>query len=265
MYNGEYMKKDTSWGNVANWYAEHVVSDDSYHRKVILPNLVRLMALSKGKRVLDVACGSGFFAHEFYKTGASVSGVDISKELIALAKEHADKSITFITAPAHAFPQIKDKSIDVVTIILAIQNIAEVKETLAECSRALVPGGKMYIVMNHPVFRIPKASSWEWEEPIPNVRKSEKMYRRIDAYLTEVKIPIAMHPGTSPSEETVSFHRPLQYYMKLMGNTGFALTRLEEWISHRMSEAGPRQKEEDRMRKEIPLFIMLELFKRTEV
>jgi ubiquinone/menaquinone biosynthesis C-methylase UbiE len=253
------MKKDTSWGNVAAWYAEHVASDDSYHRNVVLPNLTRLMALSKGKQVLDVACGSGFFAHEFHKTGAIVSGVDISKELIALAQEHADPSISFVAAPAHSFPHIKDGSIDVVTIILAIQNIAEVKETFAECSRVLAPGGKMYIVMNHPVFRIPKATSWEWDE------KNKKQYRRIDQYLTEMKIPIAMHPGSDPSEETVSFHRPLQYYMKLIGNTGFAVTRLEEWISHKTSEQGPRQSEEDRMRKEIPLFMMLELVKRTEV
>jgi ubiquinone/menaquinone biosynthesis C-methylase UbiE len=248
-------KKDTSWGNVATWYAEHVASEDSYHQKVILPNLTRLLALSEGKRVLDVACGSGFFANEFHKAGAEVRGLDISPELIALAKEHANPAIGFIVAPAHAFPEIKNASVDIVTVILAIQNIAEVKEMLEECSRVLVPNGKMYIVMNHPAFRIPKASSWGFDEV------AKKQYRRIDQYLTEIKIPIAMHPGADPSEETVSFHRPLQYYMKLIGNTGFAVTRLEEWISHRISEQGPRRKEEDRMRKEIPLFMMLELKK----
>jgi ubiquinone/menaquinone biosynthesis C-methylase UbiE len=250
------MKKDTSWGNVATWYAEHVASEDSYHRKVVLPNLTRLMQLKPGVRVLDVACGSGYFANEFHAAGADVQGVDISGELIQIARTHSHKDITFFVAPSHTFPEVVDVSVDIITIILAIQNIQDVKETLAECSRVLKPNGRMYIVMNHPVFRIPQASSWEWDE------KNKQQYRRIDAYLTEKKVPIAMHPGSDPTEQTVSFHRPLQYYMKLMGNAGFAVTRLEEWISHRQSEPGPRQKEEDRMRKEIPLFMMLELSKK---
>lgn len=246
------MKKDTSWGNVADWYAGHVEGGDSYHKNVILPNLIRMMDIKVGKRVLDLACGSGFFAHEFYKAGAIVSGIDISPELIEIAQKKYPK-ITFSVGTAKHFAQIPKQSIDIVTIVLAIQNIREVKETLAECARVLIPGGKIYIVMNHPAFRIPGASSWGFEK--------SKMYRRIDEYLSEKTIPIEMHPGSKPHEKTISFHRSLQYYFKLIGNAGLAVTRLEEWISHRKSEAGPRQKEEDRTRKEIPLFMALELIK----
>ncbi len=67
-----------------------------------------------------------------------------------------------------------------------------------------------------------------------------------------------MHPGKGDNEVTVSFHRPLQYYVKLARAAGFSISRLEEWISHKSSEAGPRKKEEDRIRKEIPLFMMIE-------
>jgi ubiquinone/menaquinone biosynthesis C-methylase UbiE len=244
--------KETSWGNVADWYAEHVESEDSYHRKVILPNLLRLMNLKPTTSVVDIASGSGFFANEFSKLGAIVQGIDISQELVALATKNFS-TVSFKVAPAHSFPHIADASIDVITIILAIQNIAEVKDMLAECRRVLRDNSTIYIVMNHPSFRIPGGSSWQWDNGI--------MYRRVDEYLSEKRISIAMHPGAKPHEKTISFHRPLQYYMKLIGNGGFALSRLEEWISHRQSEKGPRQKEEDRMRKEIPLFMILELVK----
>jgi ubiquinone/menaquinone biosynthesis C-methylase UbiE len=253
------MRKDTSWGNVAEWYADHVVSEDSYHQKVILPNLLRLIDLRPGLRILDIACGSGFFAHEFSKIGAQAQGVDISKELIELAQKKYGKKSSFEVAAAHQLAHISSGSIDVVTLILAIQNIAEVKETLAEAKRVLSAKGKMYIVMNHPAFRIPGSSSWGWELPVSSIKAKESMYRRVDQYLTEKKIPIVMHPGGNPNEKTISFHRPLQYYMKLIGNGGFAVSRLEEWISHKVSEQGPRQNEEDRMRKEIPLFMALEL------
>lgn len=255
------MKKETSWGNVADWYADHVLSEDSYHKKVILPNLLRMLSIKPGMRVLDIACGSGFFAHEFSKIGAKVQGADISAELIELAKKHYSTHASFEVGAAHELKHIPDNSVDAVTLILAIQNIAEVKETFSEAARVLTKTGRMYIVMNHPAFRIPGSSSWGWELPVSSVKAKESLYRRIDQYLTEKKIPITMHPGASPDEKTISFHRPLQYYMKLIGNGGFAVSRLEEWISHKESQQGPRQKEEDRMRKEIPLFMAFELIK----
>ena len=113
--------------------------------------------------------------------------------------------------------------------------------------------------MNHPAFRIPKRSSWGFDEA------TGVQYRRIDGYLRESKEEIDMKPGSSqttkPDQVTVSFHRPLQYYTKLFAATGFAMSRLEEWISHKHSQAGPRQKEEDRMRSEIPLFLFMEIKK----
>jgi len=59
-------KDDTSWGHVADWYHQHVTeSDDTYHEKVIKPNLVRVLGDIKGKHILDLACGQGFFREYF--------------------------------------------------------------------------------------------------------------------------------------------------------------------------------------------------------
>jgi ubiquinone/menaquinone biosynthesis C-methylase UbiE len=245
------MKTSTSWDDVADWYHEHLRGEDTYHVKVILPNLLRLMTLKKGEHVLDLACGDGFFSRAFYEAGAQVIGVDISSELIEIAKRNSVKEITYQTSGAHVLDMIKTASIDTAVCILAIQNIAEVKEMLVEMKRILKPEGRFFIVMNHPAYRIPKRSSWGIDE-------KGKQYRRIDAYMTEMKEAISMHPGKN-SDTTVSFHRPLQYYGKLLSNTGLAITRIEEWISHKKSQTGPRSKEEDRMRKEIPLFLCLEV------
>jgi ubiquinone/menaquinone biosynthesis C-methylase UbiE len=248
------MKKDTSWGKVAGWYAEHLNDPESYHSRVILPNLLRLMDVKKGDKVLDLACGTGFFSKAFSEAGAAVIGVDIGRELIEHAKKQVPRAHFFVS-PAHILTGIASQSIDKISLVLAIQNIKEIREMLTECARVLVPAGKLYIVMNHPAFRIPKGSSWEWD-------KENKQYRKIDHYLSEKTISIDMQPGkkkAGKNAETVSFHRPLQYYFKLLSNAGFSVTRLEEWISHKSSEKGPRQKEEDRMRKEIPLFLFMEV------
>lgn len=247
------MKKDTSWGKVADWYQGYLSDKDSYHSQVVAPNLLRVMEIKPREKVLDLACGTGFFSELFHAQGAEVVGVDIGKELIALAQKNASKDITFIVSAAHTLTGVEDNSIDKIACVLAIQNINEVQETIAECKRVLKPKGKVFLVMNHPAFRIPGNSAWQWDEA------QKKQYRRIDAYLSEKAVEIVMHPGSKPDEKTISFHWSLQYYVKLARTHGFVISRLEEWISHKSSEKGPRQQEEDRMRKEIPLFLLLEL------
>lgn len=264
-------KRTTSWGGVAGWYDELLEADaDTYQRRVILPNLLRRMDIRRGERVLDLACGQGFFSRAFHAAGARVTGVDISKELIALAAKHSPKEIVYRTGSADALGFLESGSFDKVTLVLAIQNIENVHGALAECARVLRPKGILYIVMNHPAFRVPKESSWGWDPSAPlDAARGKQLgasaegiqYRRIDRYLSESKEKIQMHPGDKPSEYTLTFHRPLQFYFKAFARAGFAVTGLEEWISHKKSEAGPRAKAEDRARKEIPLFLFIESVK----
>ena len=70
-----------------------------------------------------------------------------------------------------------------------------------------------------------------------------------------------MEKDKSKKQKTISFHRPLQSYIQSLHKAGMAVTRLEEWISHKKSQKGPRAIEEDRIRKEIPMFLMLEAAK----
>jgi SAM-dependent methyltransferase len=248
----------TSWGNVADWYDDLLKEDDTYQSKVILPNLLRLVAPKKEEKILDLACGQGFFSRAFSAGGANVIGVDISKELIEKASNgHLCAKVTIATiayhvTPSHKLNMIEENSIEKAVIVLALQNIEKIKETLEECARVLKPSGKLFIVLNHPAFRIPKRSSWGYDEGA-NIQ-----YRRLDGYLSEAKIAIDMHPGKAGQENTISFHRPLQVYFKHLSKAGFAVTKLEEWNSHKKSEKGKRSEAEDRARKEIPLFLCLE-------
>ena len=252
----------TTWGNVAEWYDDMLEQNpDSFQKNVLMPNLIRIVEPKKGMNLLDLACGQGYFSRAFHQNGAKVIGYDISKELISLALEQEKKrkegeeKIQFHVTPADSLPFLQNGTMDVVTILLAIQNIENVEGVFAECSRVLKSGGRMVLVINHPAFRIPQRSDWGWDE------KSSKQYRRLDAYMSDDQIKIDMTPSEKLPQKkkyTVSFHRPIQSYFKSITKTGFAITRLEEWISHKKSQVGPRAVEEDRMRKEIPMFLCLE-------
>lgn len=267
--------KNTSWGKVADWYHDLLESGEgTYQKELILPNLTRLLGPIAGKTMLDVACGPGYFVREWHRAGANVIGVDISEELIELGKKSLGAGVNHPALPAgmgpsfprrgkfgeaslfvgsaEDMPMIQTSSVDIATIVLAVQNIEKVHLVFAECARVLKSDGRLLMVMNHPTFRIPQASSWQWDED------QDVQYRRIDQYLSEDKVKIEMHPGKKKGESTVSFHRPLQVYVKHLAKAGLGITRLEEWISNRQGPKGKRFAASEKARKEIPLFLFFE-------
>ena len=244
-------KRKTSWGKFAGWYHRMIEERGGYQKEVILPNLLRALNIKKGEAVLDLACGQGFFAREFFKKGARVVGADISAELVGIARKNSPREIKYEIASADDLKIFKNGSVDKITVILAIQNIENPNGVFAECGRILKSAGELFLVMNHPSFRIPKESEWGFDE------KNKIQYRRISRYLSEAKAKIQMSPGDRPEEYSLSFHRPLQFYFKALRAAGFCVGGLEEWISNRKSEPGPRAATEDRARKEIPLFLFI--------
>ena len=252
-------KKDTSWGKVAKWYNTLLEEgEDTYQEKLIKPNLLRILNPKAGETILDVGCGQGYFAKLIAQSGAKVVGVDIAPELINLAKEQAGPNENYLVQSAEQLATLTDSKFDAVICILALQNIKNLSAAVAEMSRVLKPKGRGVLVLNHPAFRIPTASQWGFDEG------KKVQYRRIDGYMSEISQDVDMTQGIKDPHKkkfTLSFHRPLQVYFKAFAKAGFVVVRLEEWVSHKTSDKGPRKDAEDKARKEIPLFMCLELKK----
>lgn len=244
----------TSWGGVADWYDDHVSGEDTYHEKVVAPNLVRIVAPEK-KRILDIGCGEGYFSRLLAQKGGAVLGSDIGAELIEIARKKSGGPIYYV-APADNQSFIKDASMDTVIAVLTLQNMERIDTVMKEVARVLKKGGSFVCVINHPAFRIPKTTHWEYDG------KLGVQYRRVDSYLSAKKIQMEMHPGqkalTGKGSTTYSFHRSLQDFMKAFAGAGLGIVRLEEWISHRKSQKGPKAKAEDTARTEFPLFMCIE-------
>jgi len=248
----------TSWGGVAGWYDDLLKKDYTYQSEVILPGLLKLMEIKKTDNVLDLACGQGFFSRAFAKLGAKVTGVDISSELIEIAKKQDMQNLNYAVSSADNLPFLKDCSFEKISIILALQNIDNLSGVIKECNRLLKPKGKLYIVLNHPAFRVPRKSDWGFDD------KFKIQYRRVEKYLSEFMMNIDMNPGEKIQKNkvyTVSFHRPLQSYFRSLNAAGLLVSRFEEWVSNKKSQNGPRQKAEDVARKEIPMFMCIEAIK----
>src|ERR1043166_1144557 len=76
--------------NLANKPDKHLGDgmDSETHRHFTdFANMARTLALPPGARVLDVGCGSGWLSEYFARLGYDVTGIDISDELIEMARE----------------------------------------------------------------------------------------------------------------------------------------------------------------------------------
>lgn len=250
-------ESDTSWDKVAGWYDRHVSDSSDYHLEVIVPGTIRLLGPKKGEKMLDVGCGQGVLSRELAKLGVQVVGIDSSKKLIDIAKKRSGErfNIHYRVADAGKLEGIHDGTFDAVVSVLAIQNMEDLDSVSRECARVLKSSGRLVWVLNHPCFRIPRQSGWGFDEG----RKLQ--YRRVDRYMTPLKIPIKMHPGAAPDIHTWTFHRPLSEYFRQLTCRGFAVTGLEEWVSHRKSKPGKNARSENTSRAEIPLFMAVSAVK----
>ena len=117
-------------------------------------DLLALVALRPGERVLDVACGTGVVtrlaAQQVGDTGI-VAGLDINPAMLAVARAiaPASPSIEWHQASAEAMP-LPEKAFDVVLCQMGLQFVPDKIAALREMRRVLVPGGRLAISVPGP-------------------------------------------------------------------------------------------------------------------
>jgi ubiquinone/menaquinone biosynthesis C-methylase UbiE len=257
------MKTPTDWNDVSDWYDQLVgESGSEYHKEVVLPGTLRLLAMQPGDHALDLACGQGVLCRLLASKGVHATGVDSAPELIRSARERAVNpatpmtgSMEFHIADAREIGFLPADHFKAAACVLAIQNMHPIGPVLSGAARVLKPGGKLVLVMMHPCFRGPKETAWGWDE------KLKVQYRRVDRYLLPRKTPIVTHPGKDPGKYTWSFHKPIESYVKSLRTAGLLIDVIEEWPSHKKSTSGPRSPAENRAREEIPMFMAIRALK----
>jgi 23S rRNA-/tRNA-specific pseudouridylate synthase/2-polyprenyl-3-methyl-5-hydroxy-6-metoxy-1,4-benzoquinol methylase len=273
----------TSWDHVAAWYdqmLEGKAGGSDHFERVILPGTLRLLRPRAGMRVLDIACGQGALCRRLGAQGVLATGVDAAPRLIEAAQRHAPEAgsapARYIVGDARDLGAIAARGeggtfgpFDAATCIMALMNIDPLEPVLRGCRSLLAPGGVLVAVILHPAFRAPGQTSWGWDEVDGGRDRDRKhgsdegsrQFRRVDGYLSPGQTEILMNPGQAAHGKrpvtTWTFHRPIQSYIKALSDSGFLVESLEEWPSLRRSEPGPRASEENRARREIPMFLGL--------
>ena len=122
----------------------------------VAARLVKFANVRAGQNLLDVACGTGVVAITAARTGARVSGLDLTAELLQRARENAsiaDVQIDFREGDAEALP-FDDGVFDVVLSQFGHMFAPRPQVAIAEMLRVLKSGGTIAFVTWPPELLI---------------------------------------------------------------------------------------------------------------
>ena len=131
-------------------------------------SLVKGLGITKGLKVLDLACGDGTTALPGARLGADVLGVDIASNLVEAGNKRANeeglKNCRFQEGDASNLHELKDNSFDLVVSIFGAMFAPKPFDVAKEMIRVSRPGGQIVMgnwIPNDPtlVAQILKVSS----------------------------------------------------------------------------------------------------------
>jgi SAM-dependent methyltransferase len=121
----------------------HALEPSRYHsEKRRLETLLRSLPLRDGIRVLDVGCGSGWFAKACAETGATVWASDLSRRGVRGARDRYPAAGLFQVGDVYHMA-FADSSFDIVLLSEVLEHLEDIDRALAEVVRVLRPGGQL--------------------------------------------------------------------------------------------------------------------------
>jgi ubiquinone/menaquinone biosynthesis C-methylase UbiE len=206
------------WNRVADDWQIQVGDDGDGNRRLNSdPVLWAFAGDVGGLTVLDAGCGTGYLTRKLHERGASVTGIDLSERMIAIARaRHPD--LDFRVDSCSELATVADAHCDMVIANYVLMDAPDLPGTMSAFHRVLKPNGLVVLVFSHPCFPQSRATvseddgevrySWRYPYFEPNIC--------VDP------------PWAHFTSEFIWFHRPLSDYWKAFTQAGFAVVGFEE-------------------------------------
>lgn len=143
--------------HASHWWDEHGELKTLHQLNPLRLGYIKEKTSIEGKRILDVGCGGGILTESLAKLGAEVTGIDMNKAGITVAKLHLHESGTKVeyqhtTAEAHAIE--RPGYYDIITCLEMLEHVPDPEAIIKACSAMLKPGGHIFF---STINRNPKA------------------------------------------------------------------------------------------------------------
>ena len=102
----------------------------------------------RGARVLDVGCGGGLLSEAMAREGAHVTALDLSPDLVEIAKLHLLESglrVDYRLQSVESLAAEMPGAFDAITCMEMLEHVPDPGSVLAACATLLAPGGRLFV------------------------------------------------------------------------------------------------------------------------
>lgn len=146
---------------------------NAWNEALEVPTMERWLKDSvRGKRVLDLGCGTGILTQKISRWGAHAFGVDLSPQMIAIAEresEAAGLSIPYAVAHSSTLPY-GDQIFHGVASSLMLHYLQDLNPTLREVHRVTVDQCQFCATFHHPFMEVLEKESVHQKE-LPQAKR----------------------------------------------------------------------------------------------
>ena len=126
---------------------------DLSRQYILTPTIYKEITFFKGVDILDAGCGTGYLSRKLASDGASVVGVEPSKNLFEYCVKREEKEKLGIKYYQQDISELNLKNkFDYVVANMVLQDIFLYEQAIRNLIRVLNPGGKLIFSILHPLF-----------------------------------------------------------------------------------------------------------------
>ncbi len=131
----------------SRWWDPHSEFKPLHEINPLRLDFIDRRASLAGKQVLDVGCGGGILAEGMAQRGAAVTGIDMGKAPLQVARLHLLESgleVDYQQIPVEQLAAECPQSFDVVTCMEMLEHVPDPASVIRACARLVKPGGQVF-------------------------------------------------------------------------------------------------------------------------